>query len=76
MFQIRENQTVYANSIGKGKGAFVSLSDRRAFVRFAIRKRVAESPGHARLSGGAVFWIIHARNKKNHERSAQQRRTI
>jgi len=62
VLQIRKNKAIHADSIRKGEGAIVLLSDRRSLVDITIRQRSTKGPGYARLSGGAIFWILHARN--------------
>jgi len=69
-FQVGKNKAVHADGIGEGEGAAVPLSDGRAVVDHAIREHVAKGPGHARLSGGAVFRVVHARNQENNEGDA------
>lgn len=73
-FQIEENTAVLADGAGEGKGAAVPLSGGRADVDLAVREHRAKGPGRARLPGGAVLRVFHARNTENNERDAQHDR--
>lgn len=68
--QVGKNKAVHADGFGQREGAVVRLFDGRAVVDRSVRERFAKSSGHARLSGGAVFRDVYARNQANNEGDA------